>query len=132
MFDWLPWFMGGSTIALLAVAILAPSVLTVAASWLSAMSPLVTAMSHGIVTAWNILWIGFKDIVDNWKTVVTVLVIVLVSLWYFAEPSKPCPVCPEYTCEAGKKKVLKSNRSNTPSTNSDEDVLTTMRRAFGL
>jgi hypothetical protein len=131
MFDWLPWLAGGSTIALLAVAILAPSVLTVAASWLSAMSPLVTAMSHGIVTAWNILWIGFKDIVDNWKTVVTTIVIVLVSLWYFKPAVTPCPVCPVVVCEKGKP-VVKSNRSNIPTAKSDEDVLTTMRRAFGL
>lgn len=132
MFDWLPWLAGGSTIALLAVAILAPSVLQVAASWLSAMSPLVTAMSHGIVTAWNILWIGFKDIVDNWKTVVTVVVITLLSVWYFQKPTVTCPVCPTVVCEKGSKPVVK-NRSNTSQAQpADEDVLTIMRRKFGL
>ena len=130
MFDWLPWIMGGSTIALLVVAILAPSVLTVAASWLSAMSPLVTAISQGIVVAWNILWIGFKDIVDSWKTVVTVVAITLLSVWYFQPAVKPCPVCPVVVCEKGKPVV--KNRSSTPTTKSDEDVLTTMRRALGL
>ncbi len=130
MFDWLPWVMGGSTIALLVVAIVAPSVLTVAASWLSAMSPLVTAISQGIVAFWNILWIGFKDIVDNWKTVVTVVVITLVSVWYFKPAVIPCPVCPVMVCEKGKP-VVKS-RSSSPTAKSDEDVLTTMRRALGL
>lgn len=131
MFDWLPWLAGGSTIALLAVAIFAPAVLQVAASWLSAMSPLVTAISHGLVTAWNILWTGIKDIIDSWKTVVTTLVVVLVSLWYFKPAVEPCPVCPVVVCEKGSKPVVK-NRSSTPPAKSDEDVLTTMRRALGL
>ena len=131
MFEWLPWFMGGSTLALLAVAILAPSVLTVAASWLSALSPLVTAISNGIVVAWNILWDGVVDIIDSWKTVVTTIVLVLVALWYFEPVVKPCPVCPNVVCQKGYKPTVQ-NRSSNPVVQSDEDVLTIMRRKFGL
>lgn len=132
MFDWLPWLMGGSTIALLVVAIVAPSVLTVAASWLSALSPLVKAVAEGVVAFWNILWIGLKDIIDSWKTVVTTVVIVLLSVWYFKPVVTPCPVCPVMVCEKGKPTV-KSNKPSKPSvSNGEEDVLTTMRRTLGL
>lgn len=132
MFDWLPWLMGGSTIALLVVAVLAPSVLTVAASWLSALSPLVKAAAEGLVAFWNILWTGLKDIIDSWKTVVTTVVIVLLSVWYFQKPVDPCPVCPTVVCKKGET-VSKTYKPSKPSvSNGEEDVLTTMRRALGL
>ena len=129
MFEWLPWLAGGSTIALLVLAIVAPSVLQVAATWLSALSPIVKAVAEGLVAFWNILWAGFKDIVDNWKTVVTVVVITLLSVWYFKEPSKPCN-CPTVVCKKGE--VLSKTYKPSKSPSSDEDVLTTMRRALGL
>lgn len=132
MFDWLPWLMGGSTIALLILAIVAPSVLQVAASWLSALSPLVKAVAEGLVAFWNILWIGFKDIVDNWKTVVTVAVITLLAVWYFHTPEKACPTCPApVVCKPGYKAVPQP-KPKQPASKQEEDVLSIIKRQFGL
>ena len=74
-FGWLPWIAGGSTITLIAIALLAPSVLQVAGSWLTALSPLIKGVAEGLVVVAKHLWSGVLDVVDNFGTVLLVVVI---------------------------------------------------------
>jgi len=116
MLDWLPWLAGGSTIAVLVLAVLAPSVLQVAAAWLSALSPIVKGVSEALVEACSILWSGIQDILDSWKTIVTVAAITLGAVWYLKEPCPPC-VKQETVCKAGTTKTTPkvSPKKNPPS-----------------
>jgi hypothetical protein len=91
MFDiisWLPWVGGASTIALIALALLAPSVLQVAAAWLTALSPLLKGIAEGTVSFLKVLWDGLKDMADNLHSIIFVVVIAgLAALWgYHARP----------------------------------------------
>jgi hypothetical protein len=89
--SWLPWIGGGSTIALIALAVFAPSVLQVAASYLVALAPLVKALADFVVWfAKDIVWEGLKDIADNIATVVLVVCLMALSVWYFHTPCKVC------------------------------------------
>lgn len=82
LFDWFPWLAGGSTVALIAVAILAPSVLQVAGNWLSAMSPLIKGAAEFIVDVVKSLWDGFLDMTDNGKSLLFVGAVALGAyLW---------------------------------------------------
>ena len=132
--DWLPWLMGGSTIALLVLAVVAPSVLQVAATWLSALSPLVKGVAEGIVAFARVLWSGIQDIIDNWKTIVTVATLTVVAVWYFQPEKVTCPQCSEPTvCKPSysptKPKTYKAPASQPKS---DEDVMTIIKRQLGL
>jgi uncharacterized membrane protein len=96
MFDllsWLPWVGGASTIGLIVLALFAPSVLQVAAAWLTALSPLLKGIAEGIVNFIKVLWEGLKDMADNLSSIIFVLVIAgLAALWGYH--SRPCE-CPE-------------------------------------
>lgn len=61
--------------ALLAVAILAPSVLQVAGNWLSALSPLIKGAAEGLVYFVKALWSGVLDMVDNLGSILLVAVV---------------------------------------------------------
>jgi p-aminobenzoyl-glutamate transporter AbgT len=128
MFDWFPWLAGGSTLALLALAILAPSVLQVAASWLSAAAPLIQGLTEAVVYCVKILWSGVEDILDNWKTIATVIVLALIAVWYFTPAPTPCPVCPEGVKCTAKKSVSNAPRSKAPA----PDAWTSLQRSLGF
>ncbi len=82
LFSWFPWLAGGSTMALIAVAIFAPSVLQVAGNWLSAMSPLIKGAAEFIVSVVKSLWDGFLDMTDNGKSLLFVGAVALGAyLW---------------------------------------------------
>ncbi len=74
-FDWLPWITGGSILSIVALAFLAPTVLTVAASWLTALSPLIQGAARGVVAFVRVLWYGLLDMLDNGKSIIFVLTI---------------------------------------------------------
>lgn len=83
---------GGGVLVWVALAFLAPSVLTVAASWLSALSPLIKGISEWIVRYVNALWMGFKDMIDNVYSIVFVVTVAVVASLYTATPPRPkCP-----------------------------------------
>lgn len=85
LLGWLPWIGGGSTLALIVVALLAPSVLTVASSWLSALSPLLKGLAEGLVSFSKSLWEGFLDVTDNGKTILFVGVVAFGTyLWGYS------------------------------------------------
>lgn len=94
---WLPWLGGASTVALIAVAILAPSVLQVAGNWLSALSPLLRAAAEGIAEAAKALWAGFLDMTDNGRSILFVGAVALCAyVWGY---SHGLPVKPERALE---------------------------------
>jgi hypothetical protein len=101
LFDWFPWIAGGSTLTLIVVALLAPSVLTVASSWLSAASPLIRSAAEALGELGKALWAGFLDMTDNGKSLLFVGTVAFGAyLWGFSHgysPSKPPPrvECPE-------------------------------------
>lgn len=93
MFDllsWVPWVGGSSLVALALVALFAPSVLQVAAAWLSSLAPLFKGVAEGAVEVAKSLWVGFLDVTDNGKTILFVaLVGALAFLWgYSKAPTK--------------------------------------------
>lgn len=82
IWDWLPWLGGGSTLALIAIALLAPGVLTVAAQWLAALSPLLKGAAEGIVAFIKALWVGMQDMLDNAKSIIFVVTLCACSFIY--------------------------------------------------
>lgn len=72
---WLPWIGVPSIVALAAIAIFAPAVLQVAASWLSALSPLLKGAAEGLVYFVKALWSGVLDMVDNLGSILLVAVV---------------------------------------------------------
>ena len=82
LFNWFPWLAGGSTVALIAVALLAPSVLQVAGNWLSALSPLLKSVAEFLGDLLKSLWAGFLDMTDNGKSLLFVGAVALCAyLW---------------------------------------------------
>ena len=80
--SWLPWVAGGSTVGLIAIAVLAPSVLQIAANWLSALSPLLRAFAEGVAELAKALWAGFIDMTDNGRSLLFVGAVALAAyLW---------------------------------------------------
>ena len=80
--SWVPWVAGGSTLGLIVVALLAPSVLTVASSWLSALAPLIKGAAEAITTLAKALWAGFIDMADNGRSLLFVGAVALAAyLW---------------------------------------------------
>lgn len=74
--SWLPWLFGLGTIGWIALALLAPGLL-------NAVSPLLRGVSEAFVEFVKVLYTGLTDILDSWKTVVTVIVLILISGNYF-------------------------------------------------
>ena len=99
IWDYLPWLTGGSTLALIAVAVFAPSVLTVAASWLSALAPLIKSAAEGIAELGKALWVGFLDVTDNGRTILFVGAVAFAAyLWGYSHGlDKPAEVRVEKT-----------------------------------
>lgn len=80
--SWVPWVAGGSTVGLLVLAILAPSVLQIAASWLSALAPALRGLADGVVALVKALWEGFIDMTDNGRSLLFVGAVALAAyLW---------------------------------------------------
>lgn len=78
------WVFGGGVAVWLALALFAPSVLTVAASWLSALSPLIRGASEGLVSFAKLFVDGMKDMLDNFASIVFVSSIAVLSAWFFS------------------------------------------------
>lgn len=93
--DWLPWLGGGSTLALILLALFAPSVLQVASAWFVALSPLIKGVAEGLVEYAKALWFGFMDMADNAKSLIFVgsLVIAAFIFGSFYASTPQCPVC---------------------------------------
>jgi len=80
--SWVPWVAGGSTVGLIVLAVLAPSVLQIAANWLSALSPILRGVASGIVEFVKALWSGFLDMTDNGRSLLFVGAVALAAyLW---------------------------------------------------
>lgn len=92
VWDWAPWLVGGGLLSWVAVALLAPSVLTVAAAWLTAMSPLVKGISDGLVTFVQTLWQGALDMLDNAASILFVATVVIVAMLYMRS-APDCEKC---------------------------------------
>jgi hypothetical protein len=80
--QWLGWLGGGSLILYLALAALAPGVVTAASSWLVALSPLVKGVSEGLVWFAQAMWAGFKDMIDDPRSVLFMFVVAATSMLY--------------------------------------------------
>jgi hypothetical protein len=82
-------FLGGTTIALIAVAIFAPAVLTVLASWLVGLTPLIKGAAEFIVSFTKLLWAGAVRILDDGApAIVFVITAVVVALLFGPHPFK--------------------------------------------
>lgn len=73
--SWVPWVLGLGTIGWIALALLAPGILSV-------ISPLLKAALEGLVEVWKWFYNGIVDILDDWRTIFTVLVLVWVASNY--------------------------------------------------
>lgn len=81
-FNWILGLTGVAGLGWVALAIFAPSVLSVVASWLKALSPIVEGIANALVEFFKIMWEGLKDVADNLSTVIFVLVMCLISYFY--------------------------------------------------
>lgn len=96
--SWVPWVLGLGTVGWLALALLAPGLLSV-------FSPILKGISELIVEGIRALIEGVIDILDSWKTIATVMVIIWLfgNYWTWTEP-KAAPTKPAIT-KAQPKKV---------------------------
>ena len=93
--SWVPWVAGGSTVGLLVLAFLAPSVLQVAANWLSALSPIIRSLAEFIGNLLRSLWEGFLDMTDNGKSLLFVGAVALAAyLWGYTHGTGSRTVLP--------------------------------------
>lgn len=129
MFDWLniAALLGGTgLIGFVLLAVFAPSVISVAAEWLRAASPLVRGIADGIVAFVTTLWEGFKDMVDNAASIVFVATVIVLTAWYFNEPAQQdCKVYHEKKLEQFRKdykfvpRSSKEKRAYRPASDSE-------------
>ena len=128
--SWLPWIGGASTIGLIALAILAPSVLQVAAAWLTALSPVIKGIAEALVEFGRTLWAGLQDVIDNGKTIVFVVTLaVLAFAWGHQTGVSKSTRCSEVGYRQGESKVEKVKPPvRKPESNAFDDFL----KNFGL
>lgn len=67
------WVAGAGAITWVVLAVTAPSLLQIAASWLSALSPLVKGAAEGLVEVAKRLWNGLTYLAGNFNAVLFVL-----------------------------------------------------------
>lgn len=67
------WVAGAGAITWVVLAVTAPSLLQIAASWLSALSPLVKGLAEGLVEVAKRLWNGLTYLAGNFNAVLFVL-----------------------------------------------------------
>jgi p-aminobenzoyl-glutamate transporter AbgT len=80
---WVPWILGLGTLGWIALALLAPGILNV-------ISPLLKGIAEGVVELWKVFYEGITDILDNWKTMFTALILIWVAANYITwKESKP-------------------------------------------
>lgn len=87
------WIVGSGALIWVVLAIIAPSVLTAASSWLVALSPLVKGMADALVALGHRLWEGFLDVIDNVNTVIFVVLVALLTAWYLNDNAKCTDKC---------------------------------------
>ena len=131
LWDYLPWLTGGSTLALIAVAVFAPSVLTVAANWLSAVSPLIRSAAELVGEFAKSLWAGFLDMTDNGRSILFVgAVAFLAYVWGYSHGLDKPPVVREKKVFVKKCPPPKKRRS-TPKTPSADPITEWFDSVFG-
>ena len=92
--SWVPRVAGGSTVGLIALAVLAPSVLQIMGNWLSALSPLLRGAAEGLVELAKALWSGFTDMTDNGRSLLFVGAVALAAyLWGYSHGIPKTPLC---------------------------------------
>ena len=93
MFDlipsWMSWVLGGSMVSLVVLALLVPSVFKVLETALTVVTPILStvgkALADGLAWVLNtIIGPGLRDILEDWVTVVTVLLMGL-ALWGYMD-----------------------------------------------
>lgn len=73
--SWVPWVLGLGTIGWVILALLAPGLLNI-------ISPILRGISEGLVEAWKWFYNGLTDILDDWRTIFTVCVLVWLAVNY--------------------------------------------------
>lgn len=80
---WYLWLTGLSLIPLIALAILAPSVLPLVGTFLQPIvKPVGDALGWLLAKLFGILEQGIEDILDTWQTLVTVVILAICLTWY--------------------------------------------------
>lgn len=82
LFNIFGWLVGGSTLAIIAAMVFAPSLLGVAAEYLKALSPIVKGAAEGAVALFKLLWEGVKDMTDNIGSVLLILAVAIGTFTY--------------------------------------------------
>lgn len=106
--SWIPWVLGLGTIGWVALALLAPGVLSV-------VSPLLRGLSEGIVALWQILYEGLTDILDSWKTFATVAILIWVASNYITWKEDVKPADRARTPTVKTQKVAHSQNKEKPA-----------------
>lgn len=93
----LNWLLGGSTVALIVLALVAPQVLNVVSALLVELIPTVGKAIRGLMDFVSKLWEGFKDVVDNVNTILFVGVVAVASFLYGLYSPSQTSKCPPQT-----------------------------------
>lgn len=103
-------YLGGS-VALLGAAsyfLGIGAILRIVASVSEVIAPLLRGLMEAIVEWTKIMWEGFKDILDSWKTVLTVLTLLAVAYGTAKVPAKIDELECRQQIEALKKRIPKA------------------------
>lgn len=105
MLSWLPWLISGGTIAWIALAIFAPSILQI-------ITPVVTNIINGVAEILKALWQGFLDMADNGYSILFCAVLVLGGYLYGHNSTAyhPRKMTPAYSYSAPLKKLFKPEK----------------------
>lgn len=88
--SWIPYIGGAGFAGAAVLLILAPSVIPLITNYLGALSPLIEGLAKGVVWFADTMWAGFKDMADNAKSIVFVVVVILLGVWYGVVNQTPC------------------------------------------
>lgn len=100
--SWVPWVAGGSTVGLIVVAVLAPSVLSIAAQTLG---PLLSSFVKGVSELTKALWAGFIDMTDNGRSLLFVAAVALMAyLWGYTHGIKA--IAPQHPSNGVRERIV--------------------------
>lgn len=98
LFHYIPWLAGIGTVGLIVLVIIFPSTLVVAASWLTALSPLIKGAASLVAQLAQKLYTGFVQVLDDGSAAIMFVVVVALVAWFWPHHhttkivSRPCTI----------------------------------------
>lgn len=91
--SWIAWLGIGGIVGFLALLFFAPSIAKVVGA---ALEPVARAVGEGVVWLFrDVLWVGMKDMLDNWASIVFVIAAVMVGGYFLSTKPTDCKAAVE-------------------------------------